>query len=1235
MIIGGPQMKARTVAWLMGVFVSGVIAHAPLADAQLPAETARLTREFTDRRLPLPTRRAAARTSAISALDLSSVPALTAVLKDHDEAEELRDEVVLALEDLLRETFLHDRTSVTHWFFDDTVDSPESVQANLVAPLVAVLKDTSEPPLLRCHIARVLANLGRELSGRGGHGAVWSGQLQDLLEDKNVSVRREVARATRELTWQARAESKTLKAVAEGRESNPVVRRYVVEALQNSADEASATSIAILRNRAEDVFMRRLAASALAKPFNRYRRPGSSPSTLLDFEGLRALMAALKHPGEDIQVLLEIFALFDDGESMTRIASDPDIVTALRRLLTDRRDSRIRRAAAKALAATGARAHTAIPELVQALGSDDASVVREEAASALHSVAEEAPEAVVPELVAALRDEVPAVRRAAARSLFEIGARVGAATDRLVTALRTDSDDSVRKLAARTLERVTDVGASGVHALADVLNGDASVEVRDSAATALGSVKPVLSSTVAALVMAMKDGAPIVSRAAASSLAKFHPDGLEALIAATRAGERNSVRASAVSALGTIHALGEAIPVYQALLRPEEDDEVLEATISSTAHLGALATPLLPALTSLAARARDKRTVHRVADAVQHIAHESLVAKDYGALEELESASAALKKRGLEMAPSDRRAMEPRVGAIEEDISLLSELKRGHLLGAAWQRFSSHAWVLGPLLYLPILVLVYALRPIWLFTANEFLKRHELSISLQRVKERITLRKLLVVGYFHYSDRVLDAWVARHADIARAAFEKLPTVRAHRVRVPTEVGIDGKTWPDLTAERLRAPFAQKHCIALIVGEGGSGKTSLAIRMAHMAIARERSDRLAEERLMLPVLLENDVQPLPAEADGGGDEEVKGLGRRDRALLAAIRGQVQPLVGADYPLSDELIWHLLHKRRILVIVDRFSELDDFTRELVRPARATFPVRSLVVTSRASQPFEGQSVVVEPRRLHDHGVSAFITGYAGHRGKEDWLPRGAAFFEACRQIVSMNSESGVRGGTPVLLAKMFADYLIASVEGGEVSAASPQNVPELMLVYMNVLNRGVLATARLDNGSVQKAAKVAAWQCIKRTFRPAKGSREEIISALESAMSHDRRQAVATLDYLEHRLRVVRSSDTAPDNIEFTLDPLAEYLGGLWFLEDAGDDANKWRALLKDIRPKAGSFKNVRGALQAFADCCEASVAGVMVPPFVRQRLRQMLDSATAARETQLAEEGPVRPVAVQP
>src|SRR5207247_367539 len=141
---------------------------------------------------------------------------------------------------------------------------------------------------------------------------------------------------------------------------------------------------------------------------------------------------------------------------------------------------------------------------------------------------------------------------------------------------------------------------------------------------------------------------------------------------------------------------------------------------------------------------------------------------------------------------------------------------------------------------------------------------------------------------------------------------------------------------------------------------------------------------------------------------------------------------------------ELLLELLRKRRVLVIVDSLSELNETTRKRVRPAQADFPVAALVVTSRLEEDLGGAAkTIIKPLRLKSDRLSTFMDRYLSQRGKRE-LFEDEEYFEACRRLSQIVGEREIT----VLIARMYAEQIIAAKEQS-TDRDLPRNLPDLML------------------------------------------------------------------------------------------------------------------------------------------------------------------------------------------
>ncbi len=754
----------------------------------------------------------------------------------------------------------------------------------------------------------------------------------------------------------------------------------------------------------------------------------------------------------------------------------------------------------------------------------------------------------VPRLIEALKDDDGYVRSRAAIALGHIGPAAEAAAPALIAALK-DDDRFVRSSAASALGRIGPA-AEAVPALIEALRDDDGY-VRSSAADALGIVGPAAEAAVPVLIEALKD-------------------------------DNSWFRNSAASALGRIGPAAEAaVPALIEALR--YDDAALGGNATDALErIGPAAEAAVPALIE-ALRYDDSRVRRRAADALQVIANGSLGARDFAAIPYLQRALTALDEvREEEAARKLRIALEA-----------LQEIKNDQWLERLLARASNNPRIalgvgLAGIYLLWLVVLRFGILRLWplrVLAWNEALEPYtDFKLPSWLGEGKLPVRFVLGLGFFHHHRRVLDAWVEQHIDTARANFREIPTFKERQTYVPLPVVLNGNNIANLTVEQLRNTCGRDRWAVLIQGEGGLGKTTLACQLALWAMADDPAERLCDDRRMLPVLIE------PGHAFD--------IRRDMETFEAEIRGRLQKLVGAARPIPEGLFQELLRTRRILVILDGLSEMPSALDApgAVRPENPDFSPNALLVTSRTDEQLSREATI-QPSRIDSGHLAGFMNAYATQSGQANL--EDAALFEACRGLAEMVSAGG-QEVTP-LLAKLYAEQLVALSERGEALENLPASVPDLMLSYLNELNR-VRQEADPDDPTVHRAAAITAWECLRKTYGPGQGKKEDVRAELCTVDLSEELPA-----YLEDRLRVIRTIAPAKTHVQFVMDPLSEYLAGLRLVELYGNSEEKWRAFLDQADLMPGSPEAIKGFLLAVRDCCEAKGAEHRVPDFVAEEL----------------------------
>jgi hypothetical protein len=335
------------------------------------------------------------------------------------------------------------------------------------------------------------------------------------------------------------------------------------------------------------------------------------------------------------------------------------------------------------------------------------------------------------------------------------------------------------------------------------------------------------------------------------------------------------------------------------------------------------------------------------------------------------------------------------------------------------------------------------------------------------------------------------------------------------------------------------------------------------------------------------------------------ENLEGKNGRD-FLLEAVRTELRHLTDSDDVPSAELVQKLLETKRILVVIDGVSEMTEVRRSRIQPSDSNFLAHALVMTSRIElSPAGIDLTVIRPMRVQGNRLSTFMDAYLVQRNaKQDFSDE--EYFDCLGKLSRIVGDREIT----VLLAKMYAEQMIAAKEG-RVGTRLPENIPDLVLEYLNELNRRVQRN-RLDDRVVHRDAKVIAWECLSQTYRPMTASIEKILQQMDTQPASPPEER---LKYLEDRLRLLQTVGAGRDRIRFSLDPLAEYLAGLRCVETFMGDEQSWRRFLADGDLSPGAPAMIRGFLLAVRDCCMAREKEVGIPGFIVYELgeRAFLDS----------------------
>jgi len=632
-----------------------------------------------------------------------------------------------------------------------------------------------------------------------------------------------------------------------------------------------------------------------------------------------------------------------------------------------------------------------------------------------------------------------------------------------------------------------------------------------------------------------------------------------------------------------------AVPVFIDLIK-SSNGFLQEQAVQVLGELGSAARsaigPLTEALSNNSIRRSAASSLDSIAEALQDNAQHMTLGELASAARDLQRGREAILRN---LPQEEAASYEARVRRPTEYLLLRLQLENASMPRTLLSKAEGHLGlfaVAGCILALYVAVgLLYWLYPVALVSTG---------------RSATPLRRVLCLHWLAGQERTQDAWIERHLTKARESLLQRAGHEDQHIRIAVPIKVDGDVPARIGVETLQKIFSALRVRLLIHGEGGVGKTNLAYQIARWAVNPDPNSRLCPRHVMLPVFLRAGFS-MPEVA--GRSPNTPGY----QLFLNAIAHELAVLADLPLPPSDDWVERLLVGGRILLITDDLAEADAAMQSVLGITGGGCHANALVVTSRDEHALRGtQSAMLEPVRLEGESVDAFVSGYLESRNKRQLFP-GTSLSEACGQLRGIAAKRSVT----VLMAKLYADLMVSrreSVRGesGGSGETLVSSVPELMLQYLSYLNRGSDLLGLPRDHEIHPAAKRVAWACLSRDLVPSSLDRREAIEALG-----DGAMAARWIEHMEKRLRLLKVDGASRDRVRFSLDPLAEYLAGLWLASDYRSDRALWEAFLQKADRRRIEAPGIISFLAAVLDCCETERQRQGVPESVIRRLRGLL------------------------
>lgn len=917
------------------------------------------------------------------------------------------------------------------------------------------------------------------------------------------------------------------------------------------------------------------------------------------------------------------------ANALGKIDSEPKmVVPALAKALKKERIVQVRLSIIDALEKFGPKADAAVPVLTAILQNDTDKYVRFKAAYVLGMIKQEV-QTVVPELIKILKNSSDKLeRKQAIEVLTRIDYKPELTVQALIEALNNDKDNEVRSCAGFALSYFNSQAETVIAVLIKRLKEDKYSIVRANAAYALkgNNLLPHdVSSEICTLIGDYtytgwnNDEITAIPKS-------FQVQGKKitsALIYTLQNDKDPRVRSASLFTLKNYTSEKKVIvPALIQTLKNDINSEVRTKAAYVLDNFSSEAKLVIPALLEALKKDPEENVRSAAASSFATISEQWQDNLNKLSDKELENAILGLERAlNIVEGPTitkiitgeDRLHIQGKI-KLKRTLNALKAKQASRIaqseMFAKWMR--EHIWIPGLLIIPGVYFALLRFYPYYLL----FLPSSFTIPKVGKISSKIILR-------IKYRPRALDAWVNRYLGSttlneteqprAKIRFWELDPASSHVTYIPIAIRLqaNGKNarYENIPLWNFQEIFRENTARLLIHGEGGVGKTSLACQLAQLAMVGNHHQRLCKQHPMIPVLIEPELieqeiidrNPFPIETIRKGDDIIKRSWDNtiDKPLVEAIRKQIQFLINEQEPITDELLQQLLQSGRILVIIDRFSEMSKQARQAVVPASKTYPINALVIISRQQEKLDNVKLdIAEPLQLTGSELMRFMEEYL-KQTKAIEIKQQPPLYQACENLQRIVEAQGSRSMVTVLIAKLAAEQIIAR-------KPLPTSIPNLVLQSLDLLNAQIKRREfKLDNQTIHRDAQAIAWTCLQSTYRPNTAPLRLVEQALNQL--HPNEDISGHLKYLEKELRIIETVGNNQNQVRIVLDPLAEYLAGLHLIKIYGSNESAWKEFFK----RANEFEKeaIMGFLLAVKDCCRVASLEQKVPAFVINMFNQ--------------------------
>jgi hypothetical protein len=457
----------------------------------------------------------------------------------------------------------------------------------------------------------------------------------------------------------------------------------------------------------------------------------------------------------------------------------------------------------------------------------------------------------------------------------------------------------------------------------------------------------------------------------------------------------------------------------------------------------------------------------------------------------------------------------------------------------------------------------------------------------------------MVLERFVDHDRFMDCWVSAQLSPYGQYYNAVLAGLNATQYVPVSViarNMNGEE--ELIVEpgplALRSFCNSAPLVAGLVGRGGIGKTTLLGRIGVWLMERNRDERILADNVAIPILLRSTFNDVVSEI-----------------ILELKKGCQLDDAGIHSPF---LIRAALASRRLVLLIDGLSELDDSSQKAIQNISGELSTSLLFFSARRSYRGIGASYKeITPQELQGSDLNRFVSQYIFRNRMDSKLsPRDEIAIST--RLIEMLEKRTFRQSLPALFVKLLLDTYDPQTDSQSPALSLSEAVQRFIRSIKPVANSGIVDPELLATAASELARLSLGSELFPRVMDGAVV--RDCLRKLDSECASGLFKSMLDGGVL---LEEVGPSGSI---VSFRLDPVSEYLAAMSYIRRLGENERAWELHLGHLTASKAAAAKAAGYLEALLECLKNMDQVLSMPTSLEVTIRGLLKQGAAAKEPQV-------------